>query len=346
MPTRSVRGSHWHAHTGSDLKASSQESCRACRPVFTHNHTPLTVHANLQRAAPTHTEALTCNVPCAALLKKAKRPDAQWQELSPSVEKWYTEVDSLLKGMQDRGLGSTGSDVDKVKRTMKVCMGTIKGVHYWVKDVTDNYSKGTDGPMIAKASAVRLERILAPHLLVLLKNRDECLKSPSTFFTYTMMSVRAAFKDYDLWIDPSYKIYDTAVLEEMERAKQNLARAGSDRTPGWVAAEPYNALRPIALYCDGHRVGAIDPQVKRMSNVERWSSERMPYWSRVMWRARRRAENVARATAPTLHLVDVLPCCLHSPATLLCTLMTCFLVVYTPSANFSKAYRKKYQHRV
>ena len=270
MPTRSVCGSHRHAHTGSDLEASSQESgrARACRRVFRQNLTYLTAHADLQCASPTCTGALTSNVPCAALLKKARRPDAQWQELSPSVEKWYTEVDSLLKGMQDRGLGSTGSDVDKVKRTMKVCMGTVKGVHYWVKDVTDNYSKGTDGPMIAKASAVRLERILAPHLLVLLKNRDECLKSPSTFFTYTMMSVRAAFKDYDLWIDPSYKIYDTAVLEEMERAKQNFARAGTDRTPGWVAAEPYNALRPIALYCDGHRVGAIDPQVKRMFNVE------------------------------------------------------------------------------
>ena len=141
--------------------------------------------------------------------------------------------------LQGQGFGAdrAGTDLEQAKRTTKVCMGTVKAVHYWAKEVTGNFSRGTDGPMIAKSSAIRLERVLAPHLAMLQKNRDECLRNPSEFFTYTMMSLRPAMKDYMLWVDPTFKTYDDQVLEEMERSKESFCRAGSE--PTWQAPEPY-----------------------------------------------------------------------------------------------------------
>ena len=37
-----------------------------------------------------------------------------------------------------------------------VCIGTVKGVYYWVKEINANFGQGTDGPMIGRAAAVRL----------------------------------------------------------------------------------------------------------------------------------------------------------------------------------------------
>jgi len=193
-----------------------------------------------------------------ALLKKANRPAKRWEELAPSVDKWYEALDSILKSMKEKGVGGDGADMEKVKRTAQTCMGTIKSVHYWVKEINGNFNQGTDGPMIAKASAVRLERAIKPHLEILEKNRDECLSNPSTFLTYSMMSVRPAFKEYMRWVENSWQSFDDQVLVEMELHKEQFNGSGS--TPTWQAPE-YSASRPIELYCDGHFVGAMNGEV-------------------------------------------------------------------------------------
>lgn len=110
-------------------------------------------------------------------------------------------------------------------------MGTIKGVHYWVKEINTTFNQGTDGPMISKASALRLERVLKPHLRLLQDNRDECLHNPSTFFTYAMMSLRPALKETMRWVDASFKMHDEELYEEMQSSKESFSHAGS--IPKW-----------------------------------------------------------------------------------------------------------------
>lgn len=110
-------------------------------------------------------------------------------------------------------------------------MGTIKGVHYWIKEINSTFNQGTDGPMISKASALRLERVLKPHLQLLQDNRDECLQNPSTFFTYSMMSLRPSLKETMRWVDASFKTYDDEVYEEMQSSKETFSTTGS--TPKW-----------------------------------------------------------------------------------------------------------------
>ena len=145
-------------------------------------------------------------------------------------------------------------------RTTMVCICTVKGVYYWVKDINANFGQGTDGPMIGRAAAVRLERTLKPHLAILQAHRDDCLQNPSTFFTYALMSVRPALKDHIRWVDLKLKEWDEQVLDEMEKSKLDFQRAGSTSTPAWQSPDGY-MCRPIALYCDGHHIGAIDPAV-------------------------------------------------------------------------------------
>ena len=53
---------------------------------------------------------------CAAVLKKAQRPKKAWEELAPSVDRWYQEVDAILKTLLDRGVGAQGADMEKVQR--------------------------------------------------------------------------------------------------------------------------------------------------------------------------------------------------------------------------------------
>jgi hypothetical protein len=127
--------------------------------------------------------------------------------------------------------------------TAKVCMGTIKGVHYWVKEINGTFNQGTDGPMISKASALRLERVLKPHLQLLRDNRDECLQNPSTFFTYTMMSLRPALKETMRWVDASFKTYDDEVYAEMQSSKETFSRAGS--IPKWQVGVWHGTLCPL-----------------------------------------------------------------------------------------------------
>ena len=141
-----------------------------------------------------------------------------------------------------------------------VCIGTVKGVYYWVKEINDNFGQGTDGPMIGRAAAVRLERALKPHLAILQAHRDGCLQNPSTFFTYALMSLRPAVKDHMRWVDQKFKAWDEQVLDEMESSKEDFKRAGSTGAPAWQSQVAY-VPRPIALYCDGHHIGAIDPGV-------------------------------------------------------------------------------------
>ena len=105
-----------------------------------------------------------------------------------------------------------------------VCIGTVKGMYYWVKEINANFGQGTDGPMIGRAAAVRLERALKPHLAILQAHRDDCLQNPSTFFTYALMSLRPALKDHMRWVDQKFKEWDEQVLDEMESSKQDFKR--------------------------------------------------------------------------------------------------------------------------
>ena len=63
--------------------------------------------------------ALVCKdvqMMCAEMLKKVARPASNWKALSPSLEPWFEELDSILKTIQVIERGESGKSASERAR--------------------------------------------------------------------------------------------------------------------------------------------------------------------------------------------------------------------------------------
>ena len=71
---------------------------------------------------------------CAEMLKKAARPASNWKALSPSLEPWFEELDSILKTIQVIEHGVSGKSASERAREIhsptEIHMHTPHTTHY------------------------------------------------------------------------------------------------------------------------------------------------------------------------------------------------------------------------